>query len=123
MNFTFAHFNINVIDLQRSIDFYNKALGLEICDRKVFEEEGFELVYMKNSNSSFIIELTWLRDHPEPYNLGENEIHFAFTTDDYEAAYAHHKEMDCIVFENDMLGLYFIVDPDGFWIEIIPPGR
>ena len=55
-----------------------------------------------------------------PYNLGDNEIHLAFTADDYDAAYAKHKEMGCICFENPKMGIYFISDPDGYWLEIIP---
>ena len=44
----------------------------------------------------------------------------AFRVDDYEAAYAHHKAMDAICFENTAMGIYFISDPDGYWIEILP---
>jgi lactoylglutathione lyase len=44
----------------------------------------------------------------------------AFETDDYEAAYKLHKEMGCICYENPEMGIYFIVDPDGYWLEIVP---
>ena len=59
----------------------------------------------------------WEADH---YNLGDNEIHLAFTTDDMDAAHKKHREMDCICFENPEMGIYFIHDPDGYWIEIVP---
>ena len=63
---------------------------------------------------------TSLRDHPEPYDLGEGEFHIAFRTSAFESAYALHSEMGCICFENKEMGLYFISDPDGYWIEILP---
>ena len=121
MQFTFAHYNINVIDIDRSVEFYDKALGFEVCGGHKSADGSFELVFMKNENSSFYLELTWLADHPEPYNLGENEMHLAVHTDNYDEAHKLHKEMGCIVYENEGMGLYFIVDPDGYWIEIIPP--
>ena len=65
--------------------------------------------------------LTWLRDRTAPYDLGENEFHLAFRVDDYEAAHAKHEKMGCICFENTKMGLYFIEDPDGYWLEILPP--
>ena len=123
MKFTFSHFNINVIDLERSIAFYKKALCLEVCGGVKSDDGSFELVNMKNENSSFYLELTFLKEHTNPYDLGENEIHSAFVVDDYEDALALHKEMDCIIYENTEMGLYFIVDPDGYWIEIIPAKR
>ena len=66
------------------------------------------------------LELTWLADRAEAYDLGENEFHLAFTVDDYAAAHALHKEMGCICFENEAMGIYFIADPDGYWLEIVP---
>ena len=54
------------------------------------------------------------------YNLGECEFHLAFETDDYEAAHKLHEEMGCICYENPAMGIYFIVDPDGYWLEIVP---
>ena len=67
------------------------------------------------------LELTWLADRKEPYNLGDNEFHLALRTDDYEAAHAKHEQMGCICYENTAMGIYFIVDPDGYWVEILPP--
>ena len=55
-----------------------------------------------------------------PYNLGDNEFHLAFAVDDMEAALALHKEMNCVCFENKDMGIYFIEDPDGYWLEIVP---
>ena len=120
MSFRFNHSNINVVDLEKSVAFYKEALDLTEVRRKEAEDGSFVLVYLGDGSSEYSLELTWLRDHPMPYDLGENEIHLAFTTDDMEAAHARHKEMDCICYENKKMGIYFISDPDGYWLEIVP---
>ncbi len=118
MTFKMVHENYNVSNLEKSLAFYEEALGLKECRRK--EGNGFILSYIRNEASSFELELTWLKDHPQPYNLGENEFHLAFKVEDYQGAYKKHKEMGCICYENPEMGIYFIVDPDGYWLEIIP---
>ena len=120
MKFTMVHENYNVTDLDASIAFYGKALGLTECRRKTADDGSFILVYLKNEQSGFELELTWLRDHPQKYNLGECEFHLAFSVDDYDAAHKLHEEMGCICYENPAMGIYFIVDPDGYWLEILP---
>ena len=120
MQFRMVHENFNVTDLDRSMAFYDKALGLKEKRRKVAKDGGHILVYLCNENSDFELELTWLRDHPQAYDLGEEEFHLAFKVDDFEAAHALHEEMGCICFENHEMGIYFIQDPDGYWLEIIP---
>lgn len=117
----FDHFNINVTDLNRSIEFYNRALGLTESHRKQASDGTFELVYLTDRNSGFLLELTWLRDHSETYELGENESHLCFRVEgDYDKIREYHREMGCICFENKSMGLYFIHDPDDYWIEILP---
>lgn len=120
MNFKLVHNNINVLDLEKSLNFYEEALGLKEIRRKAAADGSFIIAFIGNEQSAHQIELTWLRDKKEPYNLGDNESHIAFVVDDYDAAYAKHKEMDCICYENSAMGLYFISDPDGYWLEIIP---
>lgn len=122
MKFTFAHNNLNVIDLEKSINFYKEALGLKEIKRKEAADGSFILVFLGDGTTPHRLELTWLRDHKEPYDLGENEIHLAFYVDDFEAAHELHRKMGCICYENESMGLYFINDPDGYWIEIIPEG-
>lgn len=123
MIFKIAHTNLNVKDLKKSVDFYSKALGLKEERRIKAPDGSFELVFMGDGQTSHQIELTWLRDKEGPYDLGDNESHIAFHVEDYDAAYKLHKEMDCICFENKSMGLYFIEDPDGYWLEIIPVKR
>lgn len=120
MTFRFAHNNFNVLDLNKSLEFYEKALGLREFRRKESSSGDFILAFLSDGSSEHQLELTWLRDWDKPYNLGDNEFHLAFITDDYENAYKKHKEMGCICYENPGMGIYFISDPDGYWIEIIP---
>lgn len=120
MQFRMVHENFNVKDLAVSMAFYEKALGLREVRRKTAEDGSFILVYVSNPESDFELELTWLADHPEPYDLGEGEFHLAFQTEDMEAAHKLHEEMGCICFENPKMGIYFIEDPDGYWLEIVP---
>ena len=120
MKFKMIHNNINVLDLEKSMAFYEEALGLMEAERKSAEDGSFIIVYLANKSSEHQLELTWLRDWKKPYDLGDNEFHLAFRTDDYEAAYAKHKAMGCICYENLDMGIYFIADPDGYWLEIIP---
>lgn len=119
MQFTYNHTNLNVTDLDRSIAFYKKALGLEVARVHESADGAFKLAFLSDGASG-LIELTWLKDHPQKYELGENETHICFRAADFEAARKLHKEMGCICFENEAMGLYFIEDPDGYWFEITP---
>lgn len=120
MKFTFYHNNINVLNLEKSLDFYQKALGLTVTRQKAAEDGSFKLAFLGDSATSHLLELTWLRDMDRPYELGDNESHLAFRVDDFDKALALHKEMNCVCFENTEMGIYFIEDPDGYWIEICP---
>ena len=93
MQFSFYHTNYNVRDLDRSLAFYAEALGLSEQRRINAEDGSFIIVYLGDGVSPFSLELTWLRDWDRAYNLGDNEFHLAFHVDDYDAAYAKHKEM------------------------------
>ena len=118
MKFKMVHENYNVADLDRSLEFYEKALGLTEKRRKT--SDSYIIVYIGNDAGDFELELTWLKDHPQPYNLGECEFHLAFQAEDFDAAHKLHSEMGIICFENPAMGIYFILDPDGYWLEIVP---
>jgi lactoylglutathione lyase len=120
MKFKFDHNNINVLDLEKSIAFYKEALGFEETRRKVADDDSFILVFLGDGATGHKLELTWLRDWEKPYNLGDNEFHLAVVVDDFDAAYEHHKNMGCICYENKKMGIYFIMDPDQYWVEIVP---
>jgi lactoylglutathione lyase len=120
MDFKFVHNNINVFDLDKSLAFYDKALGLKETRRINAPDNSFIIVYLSDNQTLHRLELTWLRDKKTPYDLGDNEIHIAFTTKEFGKAHQQHQEMGCICFENEAMGIYFIEDPDGYWVEIIP---
>ena len=123
MKFKMARENYNVQDLTKSIAFYGKALGLTERRRKEASDGSFVIVYLGNEESDFELELTWLAEHSGKYDFGEEEFHLAFKVDDFQAAHKLHEEMGCICYENPSMGIYFIQDPDGYWLEIIPSKR
>ena len=115
----FAHNNFNVVDLEKSMKFYEEALNLKEVHR--LENPDFTLVYLGDGgNTPHELELTWIKGRTEKYTLGDDEPPTDIYTDDYEGLHAKHKEMGCICYENEAMGIYFIVDPDGYWLEIIP---
>lgn len=116
----FNHFNFNVLDLEKSIAFYKEAIGLEIVREKTAADGSYKIVYLGDGRTGFRLELTWIAEMDRPYNLGDEEFHLAFVTDEYDAFHKKHEEMGCICFENPKMGIYFINDPDGYWVEIIP---
>ncbi|MBR0185570.1 MAG: VOC family protein [Synergistaceae bacterium] len=120
MKFRMVHENYNVQDLAKSMAFYDKALGLTERRRKEASDGSFVIVYLGNEESDFELELTWLAAHQGKYDIGEEEFHLAFKVDDFEAAHKLHEEMGCICYENPSMGIYFIQDPDGYWLEVIP---
>lgn len=123
MEFKFAHNNFNVLDLEKSMKFYEEALNFKEKRRKVADDDSFILVYLTDDKTNHELELTYLRDRKDAYDLGENEFHLAVVVDDFEAAHKKHEQMGCIVFENKAMGIYFIADPDNYWIEILPEDR
>ena len=123
MGFTIDHFNINVLNLEKSLAFYEKALGLTELRRKTATDGSYIIVYLTDNKSANKLELTWLKERKAPYDLGDEEFHIAFKTDDFEAAHALHEQMGCICYENKKMGIYFINDPDGYWLEVVPVTR
>ncbi len=117
----FDHFNINVTNLERSLEFYDKALGLREISRKEASDGSFVLVYIGDGETGFRLELTWLRDKTGTYELGDNESHLCVrVAGDYDQVRAFHKANGWVCFENEKMGLYFINDPDDYWIEVLP---
>lgn len=119
MEFKFAHSNFNVLNLEKSLEFYQNALDLKEMRRREADDGSFTIAYLGDGSTHYLLELTYIKDKKTPYNLGDNETHLAFTVDDFAAAHAKHKEMGCICFENQKMGIYFITDPDGYWLEVV----
>lgn len=120
MEFRLNHTNLNVLDMERSLAFYKEALDMQVVRTRESADKSFVLSFLSDADGRYMIELTQLRDRKDPYDLGDNESHVCFTTTDIAAARKRHSEMGCICFENHKMGLYFIEDPDGYWIEITP---
>ena len=118
MKFKMVHNNFNVSNMEASLDFYESALGLHESRR--FDGDGFTIVFLSDGQGDHLLELTELSEHPQKYELGENEFHLALLADDFDQAHEYHKEMGCICYENTDMGIYFIEDPDGYWLEILP---
>jgi len=118
--FNWAHTNINVFNLDKSLVFYRDALGLSVTGTIDAPDGSFKIVYLGDGENVHKLELTWLKARTEPYNLGDNEIHLAMTTPDFDKALEKHKAMGCTLWENTAMGIYFIQDPDGYWVEILP---
>lgn len=120
MKFKFVHNNFNVLNLEKSLEFYDKALGLKEVRRKVAADGSFVIVFLGDGSTTHELELTWLRDRKDAYNLGENEFHLALRVDNFADAHLLHEKMGCICYENPAMGIYFIADPDNYWLEILP---
>ncbi len=118
MSFAFNHFNFNVQDLDRSIRFYQEVLGLHEVRRSVYDHAIY--VFLGDDSTGFTLELTWLKDHPQAYDLGERDFHhLAMSTPDYEGSYDKLAAMGLIYSGDKTTTEFMITDPDGYIIEII----
>ena len=90
---TFNHFNFNVSDVDKALQFYKDALGLEPVRRKEAADGSFVLVFLGDGKTDFQLELTWLRDHPQKYDLGECEFHLALQAEDSRTIRALSKDV------------------------------
>lgn len=118
-----VHENLHVLDLDASIAFYQMAFGLEVLDATEPEDGSWRIVFMGNDQSDFRLELTWNKGRVEPYNNGDRDTHLAFAVPDMDEAHKLHEEMGIICHENPNMGIYFVNDPDGCWLEVVPLER
>lgn len=114
------HFNINVTDIKKSLIFYERHFGLKEIRRKEDVEGKYIIVWIGDNSNNITIELTWIKEKEGNYNLGDNEFHIGLVTSDFDASYQDHKKAEIICYENKKMGIYFVNDPDGYWIEIVP---
>ena len=120
MGFSFAHNCVKVLDLDRSLKFYKEALGLEPVRWMRPSDEDIQLVFLSDGKTAHELELGCPANRSRPFALGDNEFHLALRTADMAAAHALHERMGCIVYDPETEPVYFIQDPDGYKIEIIP---
>jgi lactoylglutathione lyase len=119
------HSMVRVLDEKRSVDFYSKAFGFRIADRFVFD--GFTLVYLRNDEADFELELTINHGRTEPYDLGTGYGHIAFAVDDVEAEHSRFERegfnptpIKELSHEGKALAkFFFVTDPDGYKIEVL----
>ncbi|MCH4083431.1 MAG: VOC family protein [Olsenella sp.] len=120
MKARFVHRCTHVLDRDKTIEFYKQALGFHVVNEFGPSDGSWSNTFMQSDASPFQLELTWNRDRTEPYDNGGMDTHIAFEVDDFAAYHELHKQMGCIQKENPAMGLYFITDPDGQRIEILP---
>jgi lactoylglutathione lyase len=119
------HSMIRILDEEKSRSFYQTAFGLEVADRLDFDT--FTLVYLRNSEAGFELELTINKGRAEPYDVGDGYGHLAFSVDDLDAEHARLKQQqlkirDIVEFKRDgamMARFFFVEDPDGYKIEVL----
>jgi lactoylglutathione lyase len=119
------HTMIRVRDLDASLKFYDTAFQLKPADR--YDFDGFTLVYLRNPEADFEIELTWNHGRTEPYTHGDGYGHVAVAVDDIAAEHqrflaAGLKPLDIKEFHRDgslMAKFFFVLDPDGYKIEVL----
>lgn len=119
------HMMIRVLEEQRSVDFYKNAFGLEIADRLDFDQ--FTLVYLRNRENDFEVELTINKGREDAYDLGNGYGHIAFCVDDLDAEHQRFTEAGyaprkIVEFNRDgalLARFFFVADPDGYQIEVL----
>jgi len=120
-----VHTMIRVLDEERSVEFYKSAFDLDIADRLDFD--SFTLVYMRNKEADFEVELTINKDREEPYDLGDGYGHLAVVVEDLDSEHvrfeqAGFKPRKIIEFNRDgalLAKFFFVQDPDGYEIEVM----
>ena len=119
------HSMIRVLDAERSVRFYDEAFGLKVADR--FDFDAFALIYLRNAENDFELELTLNKGREEPYDLGDGYGHLAFAVDDVDAEHARleaagmrpRKLVDFAPGGEKLARFFFIQDPDGYEIEVL----
>ena len=122
------HSMIRVLDEERSIEFYDKALGLKVAERMDFPE--FTLVYLRNPEADFELELTINKDRTEPYGHGDGYGHLAVTVPDLASEHARfeaqglnpRKLVEFAPGGKVVARFFFVADPDGYEIEVLESG-
>jgi lactoylglutathione lyase len=119
------HMMIRVLDESRSVGFYTRAFGLDIAERLAFD--SFTLVYLRNAEADFEVELTTNHGRTTPYDLGDGYGHLAVVVSDLDAEHVRMREAgiatgDIKEFFRDgalLARFFFVTDPDGYKIEVL----
>ncbi len=119
------HTMIRVLDEDRSVAFYKEAFGMDVAERCDFDT--FTLVYLRNEENDFEIELTINKDRKEPYEMGDGYGHIAVCVDDLDAEHSRFESAGLeprklVEFKPGgevMARFFFVADPDGYQIEVL----
>ena len=117
MKYSFTHANLTVTDLSRSLKFYQEALNLKEVSRREFDD--CFMIYLRGDDKNFELELRVNKNPVKKINLGDNPTHLAFIAEDFNLSLEKHRAMNCVLFANEDLGIYFITDPDGYKLEVV----
>lgn len=117
MTYAFAHANLTVTDLNRSLKFYEEALNLKEVSRREFDD--CFMVYLRGDDNNFELELRLNKNPVKKITLGDNPTHLAFVAEDFSLSLEKHRAMNCVLFAIEDLEIYFITDPDGYKLEIV----
>lgn len=120
------HTMLRVVDLQRSINFYTKVLGMTLLRRKDYPDGKFTLAFLGygDEKDNTVIELThnWNTDS---YELGTAYGHIALEVDDVYSATEKIKQAGGVILRDagkmnaGTTIISFVEDPDGYQIELI----
>lgn len=116
---------IRVLDETRSVSFYQAAFGLDVAERLDFDD--FTLVYLRNAEADFELELTVNKGRTQPYDLGDGYGHIAFCVEDLDGEHARFQKAGLnprkiVEFNRDgslLARFFFVQDPDGYQIEVL----
>ena len=119
------HTMIRVVDLDRSLDFYRNALGMEVSQQLDFPD--FALAYLRNPENDFELELTLNKGREEAYTHGTGYGHFAVCVNDLDQEHNRLKTLGIAPNEIKefkdgerlIARFFFMQDPDGYKIEVL----
>jgi len=124
MKSKFVYVGIRVTNLQRSIDFYTKILGMTVSGRGKVEQTKGETVGLQSEKDGFVLELNYYEQN-SPYNtkysVGEGLDHLAFKVDNLDKALEEARKAGhptILEIKADGSRWAYVEDPDGIWIEL-----
>ena len=116
----FIYTGIHVSNLEKSVAFYTKSLGMRLLFKTEIKETGGKVAWLKSKGSRQILELNW---YPRGYRYGGRTglDHLAYEVDDAVKEYEKLSKGSRGAIEPFKEGkwlLAYVTDPDGNWIEL-----
>ena len=125
--FRLMHTMLRVLDLDKSIDFYTRHLGMKLLRRFDVEPGRFSLAFIGygDEDNNTVLELTHNWDQKEPYDLGTAYGHIALAVKDLYGVCDELAKAGVSIprppgpMKGSNVELAFIEDPDGYKIELV----